>query len=1180
MEEQPIKATNPFRAQVLHIPTQEMRRKPFKTSDRIFSDLRLAPVVRNGTFLGKRPLEYAKQAALINHTIDTLILNNKVDFVPSDERDGEVVVIRGLLVDRNPRKCFHFRIAVLRAQPIDKHEYHVVERALLSPDEVLAVGGDAVAGAGLVDDVFYKSGNCQSHVLRVTVHGPEFSSDELRPFTDRELVAERWRRFVNSESTNSEETANSGNSGSSSNANSSSSSPMEPVHALTTLIKVLKGPILLPANEQTQTINRHKTLLDAKIDVQFLFDRLNFGKDDEGNLVPPNLTEIPELREAYIRKAYELLFLARFAYLSRKNDFDTSYLYSDNMSQAFSALQEQDKFAATTAFRTDPGAKYAHFVLLSCSAHYQDELVIRCFENTVALDPGNKMHYVDCFRSIMSYKASTPQGRLQNYYQSQYQKGNMYGFLQYREALTALGVPQPHDHVADDVVLGLYKESCRQDPKNYSYFNEQLRLVAAVTDSTVLSTFLISELVPIRIALDELRIEEVTEDEVAITAYELRLDEILQYANFNPDSADLKFLHRCLLSLAVSRKLYVLMSYLERKVPDVVPNVVMLVSELADIIGVKMPASEFDIILRFQERLARSQPGDSSDFFQLRLALRVLSEEKKLNILDRFLQNGQIDSALLPAEDWPAGLANIGNTCYLNSLLQYYFCIKPLRETVMQFDGSKVASLKGKPRKIGGRFVEDSELLRSAQFVLRLQDLFHEMITTQTRCVQPSKELAYLSFLPLSQPVAFSKKPKSPEETPSTKETDSTETENPDIEMAEPELIELSDLESPEKPENPDPEFLETPENLENLEIPDNTILDRGQLEISDEQIASTIEIGRQQDVTECIENVTFQIETALEPEGSEKDGEQYDVIKKLFCGETKQTIVPLDENGQPGKSRSSVERFFSLIINVSDHPKDIYDSLDTYFSQDEMTLEEGRAHKVQTLSKVPEIIQFHVQRVLFDRERLIPYKLLEVIPFSENIYLDRYLDTEDPEILRKRQEVHTWKARMSELHAQKDALLQLDSETHLSVVDALKTTKKYLETKVLPADNLHINQSTIDVIDSQIHILKDKLSLINAELADLQNRVSAQFSLYQKIGYTLFAIFIHRGEASYGHYWVYIRDLARNVYRKYNDEMVTEVPVLEVFDFTEGNTATPYFMVYVKDELRDYVEPLKRQLQ
>ncbi|GMF08761.1 unnamed protein product [Ambrosiozyma monospora] len=91
--------------------------------------------------------------------------------------------------------------------------------------------------------------------------------------------------------------------------------------------------------------------------------------------------------------------------------------------------------------------------------------------------------------------------------------------------------------------------------------------------------------------------------------------------------------------------------------------------------------------------------------------------------------------------------------------------------------------------------------------------------------------------------------------------------------------------------------------------------------------------------------------------------------------------------------------------------------------------------------------------------------------------------------------------------------------------------------------------------------------------------RIATQFQGFNKIGYTIFAIFIHRGQASYGHYWIYIRDPKSQLYRKYNDEIVSEVTLEEVLNFSENNSATPYYLAFVKNELLDKIEPLKREI-
>ena len=58
----------------------------------------------------------------------------------------------------------------------------------------------------------------------------------------------------------------------------------------------------------------------------------------------------------------------------------------------------------------------------------------------------------------------------------------------------------------------------------------------------------------------------------------------------------------------------------------------------------------------------------------------------------------------------------------------------------------------------------------------------------------------------------------------------------------------------------------------------------------------------------------------------------------------------------------------------------------------------------------------------------------------------------------------------------------------------------------------------------------------------------------------------------SSGHYWIYIYDFAKSLWRKYNDGYVTEVKDTKEIYEAEQTTrpATPYFLVYVRDEQKD----------
>lgn len=1208
------KITNPFVNQDYSVDTshdftqiepEQLAQYPFKTLNRILDDIKWALPYRlhvaNKSILRMKPFDYANDLARVVKSkissAEMITLNNNLEFsknlevleLNDDNENQMLTAIKGLVII-NDQEVNHFRIQILensnpffKTKPnINKYEYHCIPKELVSKDDMNQFTKTDTPGVAtnFIDDLYFLTTNEElTHIIRVSIYTSEFGKPDLDSLMNQSVIKDRYLLEANKEE-----------------------SKLNPetiptaLHCIQKLINVLKGPILLDASSPVKTIDLTTTSLASVVDIDLLTNKLSFTLDGN-NLVPPNLFDYPGLRESYKRKVLELIYLGRL--VKGSNEFSSIYSFSDNLSLIYRTFNEYDKHSCQTFGKFHNSNELPFFISLSCATFFQDELVIKCFENTVKSDETNKLYYVDHLKNLISFKASTSgfPHKLQNYYDNLHKKGELYGFSDYVEALKRLGIEytdQTSDdllNIEDEFIISIYESNVKTDFRNYSFFNTCLDTIAAIKNSQELFKYLINEVLPVNLAITELGIEEITEDEVVITAYEFKVDELVELNELNTAN-------KALLSLAINRKSFILMSYIENKLPDFLGtyNTNLPLDKFYEMLEINPTANEFEVINAFQNKLM------STDIRVLRQALRSYNTHKSSKLITHFLSSGKISSALLPAENWPAGLDNIGNTCYLNSLLQYYFSIKPIRDMVLEFEENDIEVMAGQQRKIGGRSIEIDETKRANQFIYHLQELFFEMIHSSKRCVAPSKDLAYLSFLPASQPVNFTASKaidlepfssgqegdpividsdNNDSEKLSVKDSDSVneipnpfEKENESSVSTPDEMDVRSEREMDEKSEKDEERDEEQGEKDMEIQNPEEERKNKI-LPINAEEMESTIELGRQQDVTECIENVNFQIETALKPESIEEDGEQIDLIKKLFYGKTKQTIIPVDK---PGKPRDSIERFSSLIVNVSDHPKDIYDALDNYFNADLVNLEEGLVKKTLTITKLPEILQFQVQRVLFDRERLMAYKSIEPIPFTDKLYVDRYLDTEDKDILDKREEVFNWKSDIKRLEEEKAQILSTNQETNLTIVDSLVTTKRYLE-QIQIEEKYGINQETIAYIDEQITQLKASIVTIDETIEKLNTNITNQFIDYKSVGYSIFAIFIHRGEASYGHYWVYIRDPHnRHVFRKYNDEIVTEVPDLEVFNFVKGNTATPYYIAYVRDNLEeDYIEPLKR---
>lgn len=123
-----------------------------------------------------------------------------------------------------------------------------------------------------------------------------------------------------------------------------------------------------------------------------------------------------------------------------------------------------------------------------------------------------------------------------------------------------------------------------------------------------------------------------------------------------------------------------------------------------------------DFVLSAFQLFYQEAPSQVDD---LRSALRAIAKDRKSHTLLGFLDSGMA-TAEYPLGEWPVGLANIGNTCYLNSLLQFYFTMKPLRELVLEFDEFKMdLTVDNLAQKVvGSRKISRQEVQRAQNCTL------------------------------------------------------------------------------------------------------------------------------------------------------------------------------------------------------------------------------------------------------------------------------------------------------------------------------------------------------------------------------------------------------------------------------------------------------------------------------
>lgn len=142
-------------------------------------------------------------------------------------------------------------------------------------------------------------------------------------------------------------------------------------------------------------------------------------------------------------------------------------------------------------------------------------------------------------------------------------------------------------------------------------------------------------------------------------------------------------------------------------------------------------------------------------------------------------------------------------------------------------------------------------------------------------------------------------------------------------------------------------------------------------------------------------------------------------LVYSLFYGRTRSYIA--SEKGV----RSKEEWWCDIKIDVATGPRDIYAAIDGAFDVQKVNVENSVAEQYGAISKLPPVLQIQVQRVQFDPTTKRSFKSTHHLGLKETIYLDRYMDSQQPQFLERRQQCWQWKNSLRELEARRAELLR-----------------------------------------------------------------------------------------------------------------------------------------------------------
>lgn len=333
-------------------------------------------------------------------------------------------------------------------------------------------------------------------------------------------------------------------------------------------------------------------------------------------------------------------------------------------------------------------------------------------------------------------------------------------------------------------------------------------------------------------------------------------------------------------------------------------------------------------------------------------------------------------------------------------------------------------------------------------------------------------------------------------------------------------------------------------------------------VESTDSLRAQKLYFGAQQDVTEVIGNVMFRLQCAIKPTKIDpKFGEQIDSIRETFYGANAVHLKKADSYDVKVEDWANI-----IVFPGSDGQRDIYEALDVVFDEQVVEIDNKNATQFASINKLPPIVQIQIQRTAFDPVTQQASKNQNRIAFNETIYLDRYMD--DDKVLQRRRDAWRWKNRIRQLESRQKAFEVTGA--NIPFAEALHGTKDFIRTlEEEEIDEISISPNLTGILEDQAAEVSRELGAISEEISNLKRKLQEQFMDLRQHRYHLQAVFIHRGTNAYGHYWIYIYDFPRDIWREYNDERVSIVEDRKrIFEPTGG--ATPYYLVYVRDEDKD----------
>ncbi|KAF2685800.1 cysteine proteinase [Lentithecium fluviatile CBS 122367] len=815
---------------------------------------------------------------------------------------------------------------------------------------------------------------------------------------------------------------------------------------------------------------------------------------------------------------------------------------------------------------------HPYYAGLGAVGDFADELLSFAYRRQMAVDEANAPYYFECLQDLAVGRGSESlQGEVAVLASQGCFKRSEVTF-----AYRYFDIEPAHAHaINDDHIIGVFRSRLADiSQATAQESRRQLQIIGLARGSDTIKQAASDSMETYEQALSYLGMDKGQDDEFIPTMALMKTSE-------NPANKDT--VNRAIQIIAEERNSQRLRDYLEH---GSMAPAAMDIGEAYAILQVndRTVYLEPDILASQVQSLIESNP-DSIPRIQEALTIVRQDQESRFGKSSDYQMSSTVD---YPVETWPVGCCNIGNTCYLNSVLQFLFTIKPLREMVLNCEGNlqKLTPEALETKRVGRMAVSLARAETGQQFVRELRKLFDRMIRARTHNIRPERTLAALALtrgegvdsvvepdtvqlglgeiggLPVSGPLPPPTKAdsamgdddaaKAPEHD---KKGDNDDAKS-DTSTTAMDLTDSLNVPAGATPSVPEPPSRPPP------------IPPRPQAS-ADQGFKKVEEVARQQDAAEILNNVFDLLSCAFEGESTLRDGEQLDLIKKLFFSDV--TTVRVTN----GKRASKSDLQDNVHVSTKDRDRTLCAALDDEFGSTEL---EGDMIKFELFEEAAPIQIINVRRLQYENGR--PRKDESHLALDKVLYLDRYLKKtktlSEEQLQALRDDQWRLQSELRRLDERRRTLKETDFEK-LDLPSVLEETAAWVETAQTEMPNLFSDsiKTESNGLASQLgqraEELRPEISELHGHMDKLEHEIDAVFENCKDHPYRLHAIFIHAGSHSGGHYWIYIYDFQNNIWRSYNDETVKEETEETIFRKVQRvHPPTSTGIVYVRADVVD----------